>query len=543
MQNSSCIIYVNAANNSKIQDGSSWRYAFKDLQAALDIAAKYPYSQIWVAKGTYIPTRVYSPNGVVGGLYGQNRPELATFNLPNGVSIYGGFNGTECKRCERNLCENKTILSGANVLWHVVIAGNDTVPRTPVYARLNDLIIREGNARGPFGSTSLEPFTYDHSSGAGIYFIYDSVLQLKNVSLSRNNAANLGAGMLSVNATPLIKSSSFIANFSQSQAGGLAIYNTYNNTVVYEALVKDTLFEGNGTVNFGGGVVVEGVIPADASSVKFKGCKFTGNYALEGGAVVVDSITATFKCCLFVKNRSYVNGGALATTNIVSTIIAASQQPPQIFNNKTTYIVDCQFLKNITEGNAYLRQVILGNPMMLGISFPIGGGALVSYLNGLLHVTKSQFKSNKALNSGGGAILNGKSSGSMPLGVENLTVYAASTSVYECEFFNNEAVNGGAIASEKDDVVFTPAIVVNPANIQLTVNKSLFVQNKALKFGGAIYSDTSAVILGCNVYKCNKAGEAGNALYLLNSILNDHPTELVVKDNSCYDSREDGRCY
>src|SRR5262245_29630956 len=84
---------VAAHSMSAVHDGSTWARAFDNLQAALDKAAATPGDdQVWIAEGTYTPSKVYSPldgNGlpVPGGAAGLNTPNLKTFDLPDGVSL------------------------------------------------------------------------------------------------------------------------------------------------------------------------------------------------------------------------------------------------------------------------------------------------------------------------------------------------------------------------------------------------------------------------------------------------------------------------
>jgi hypothetical protein len=94
---SGSILYVHHAATG-LNDGSSWENAFVDLQTAIQ-AVDYG-DQLWVAKGTYLPGDMYA------------NPDSSFFMLSDGVSLYGGFAGTEISLAERDIENNPTILSG-----------------------------------------------------------------------------------------------------------------------------------------------------------------------------------------------------------------------------------------------------------------------------------------------------------------------------------------------------------------------------------------------------------------------------------------------
>ena len=93
-------IYVNAAAGGAVPDGSTWQQAFTDLHSAL--AAAGTGDEIWVAAGTYKPT---------DGMPNPNDRNVS-FHLKNQVGVYGGFNGTESTRAQRDWSANVTTLSG-----------------------------------------------------------------------------------------------------------------------------------------------------------------------------------------------------------------------------------------------------------------------------------------------------------------------------------------------------------------------------------------------------------------------------------------------
>ncbi|MCH2107245.1 MAG: hypothetical protein MK291_11460, partial [Planctomycetes bacterium] len=82
------VLYVDANLFSGNNDGTSWANAYfgpNGLQAA--IAASSSGDEIWCADGIYRPT--------------QGTSRTVSFVPKNGVSIYGGFNGTESSLDER----------------------------------------------------------------------------------------------------------------------------------------------------------------------------------------------------------------------------------------------------------------------------------------------------------------------------------------------------------------------------------------------------------------------------------------------------------
>lgn len=146
-------------------DGTSWADAYTDLQDAL---TNYNGNEIWVAEGTYKP-------------HASDR--TATFSIPSGANIYGGFAGTETAVNQRVAGSNTTILSGdlngddnATLLdteptrqdnsYHVITLKGDVQNVV-----LDGFTISGGNANGgtdnSCGTAAVNQ--YFHSRGGAIY--------------------------------------------------------------------------------------------------------------------------------------------------------------------------------------------------------------------------------------------------------------------------------------------------------------------------------------------------------------------------------------
>jgi hypothetical protein len=195
------VIYVDADvrehSPSDIRDGTNWANAYDDLQAALSAAeATSGADEIWIAQGTYKPSQVYAPGGVVGGHSGLAVDNLKTFNLPDGVTLYGGFAYGQKSLGQRNPVLRPTILDGdlngddvntrnpgldsenkGDNAWHVVTLGDD-VTQTGVSATLDGLVIINGYAAGPNIGGTLEPFVQGHSNGGGVFAAFGSDLTI-----------------------------------------------------------------------------------------------------------------------------------------------------------------------------------------------------------------------------------------------------------------------------------------------------------------------------------------------------------------------------
>ncbi len=227
------IIYVDADPILPGQDGASWPSAFKYLQNALS-AAEYG-DQIWVAAGTYKPTKLTDPND----------SRTATFQMINGVAIYGGFPDMGIPDfTDRDPDIYETILSGdlngddiiepnkTENSYHVVIASY-TDPNTI----LDGFIITAGNASGP------EP----HNRGGGMY----------------NTFGN-----------PQLANCTFTGNAAYGDGGGIG------NTDYSSPMVTCCVFTGNSAGYSGGGIFNE-----LHSNPTLTNCTFSGNVAESGGGM------------------------------------------------------------------------------------------------------------------------------------------------------------------------------------------------------------------------------------------------------------------
>jgi len=239
------VIYVDSSATGA-DNGSSWADAFVDLQSALAVAL--PGVEIWVAEGTYKPTT------------GTDRG--ATFQLLNGVELYGGFDGTETQRNGRDWSAHVTILSGDigtegvtdDNSYHVVTAtGTDST------ATLDGFSVTLGRADGPFpdndggglynagGNATISNVIFSDNyaaySGGAVYNSASSPKFL-NVTLTNNSSLSEGGGMTNTNGSDTKLDGGVFANNTSGVGGGLNNYSS-NPTI------ENTTFIGNSASNGG----------------------------------------------------------------------------------------------------------------------------------------------------------------------------------------------------------------------------------------------------------------------------------------------------
>jgi len=281
-------------------DGSSWANAFNYLQDALDDVSSG--DEIWVAEGTYYPDEGDSVTD-------SNRTE--TFQLVDGVGIYGGFDGSETTRSQRDWSSNVTTLSGDidkdGVLdddnsYHVVYSydcGAGTV--------LDGFTITKGYA-------DAYP---DYDSGGGMYND-DSSPTVINCRFTGSYAL-YGGGMANFdNAETAVINCTFIANSAYS-GGAMDNYRDADVTVI------NSMFFMNSASN-PSNQPVGGAMSNSRCGPELTNCTFVGNVAGGeniagiGGALFLYGMSADPNTvatnCLFWGNWATESGGGGGGTEI-----------------------------------------------------------------------------------------------------------------------------------------------------------------------------------------------------------------------------------
>ncbi len=314
------VIYVDAQSGAVTPDGSSWFSAYQLLQHGLDNSSFD--DEIWVTRHRdHRPTERTNPGD----------PRTATFLIPDGVRLYGGFDGTEETK-EKRSPNVRSVLSGnigseatdSDNAYHVVVSADNS------FGRLDGFEIKDGRADS---TTST-----GHSRGGGI-FLARSVFQIVNCHLVANESRGEGGAIWASGGMTTIRSSEFRAN--EASEGGACLLEDTTGVVSMSTFAANqavhggalsaralgflsidnsifTLNTADATIGQGGAVRVIG-IDNKQSNLMLSNGSMNKNSAYEGGALFIgrnidfsNTVGTSFR-----ENESTGDGGAIVVFGVL----------------------------------------------------------------------------------------------------------------------------------------------------------------------------------------------------------------------------------
>ncbi len=303
-------------------DGVSWNTAFSSLQPALDAARADPsITEIWVAAGTYTPRRSGPPD------------RAEPFRLVSGVSLLGGFAGTESASAERSPGVNQTVLSGD-------LSDNDGAGAPGFAGRSdNSRHVVEGDL---LTSGLLDGFTIrggnfdlpgEALGGGGGVYLDRSSFQIVNCAFTGNVAGGVEADIGGFGGALLIRGGDvsltdcrFDGNRG-SNGGALGITGSLedgNTQVDCLVSMERCTFTGNFSAEGLGGAIWSATgDPLDPmrgvrGEIHARDCAFTNNTAeFHGAWLEMNATVFDLDGCEFVGNSSRDFGGALSVSQTV----------------------------------------------------------------------------------------------------------------------------------------------------------------------------------------------------------------------------------
>lgn len=245
-------------DGSDSNNGQSWGTAYKSIQKAInDLALSQPGvpGEVWVAAGTYQPTELINGTGTP-----------ASFRMYDGISLYGGFIGTETTKSERARekgtmpwhFDNVTTLRGSTYngtntwnstdnKWSLTSASTHVVWFAPLpnQADFQNTTVMEGfTIEGGQAKTS-EANNYEGDKGAGVYMQGANVYLIHSI-VKDNVAPSVGGGIYLKDGR--VQGCLVYNNSSETNGGGIYVDNA--------GLVLRSMITNNSALN-GGGVYLD----------------------------------------------------------------------------------------------------------------------------------------------------------------------------------------------------------------------------------------------------------------------------------------------
>jgi predicted outer membrane repeat protein len=442
------ILYVKPEGSGQVCN--SWENACS-LQTALLVAP--PGTEIWVKAGIYKPTAdSCSPN--------------VSFELKNGVALYGGFSGTETSRNQRNWETNITVLSGD-------LGGDDTTDPNGVvtdtahivgqnsYHVLSSSLVDNTAILDGFvitaGFASQTPPNLDGFGGGMV--MQGGSPTLNNLVFSGNTAgmgaAYFGGGAMYISfaSNPILTHVTFIANTAGGAAG---MFNDRGSNPV----LNDVTFTGNKAIsascmgNYAGSSPILNDVRFVNNSSSNKGCMVNEVYS-----------NPTLNHVTFSNNSAkYGSGMYNFQSSPILTDVAFS-------NNKAGHVGGA--MENEDHSNPILNNVVFS-----GNSAYHEGGGMFNTADSNPKLTNVAFINNKVTGDGGGGGMNNYNSDPV---LTNVT------------FSGNHAVVGGGISNWQS---------------RLTLTNVTFSNNTSDQYGSAMYSQESTPTITNTIVWGNMPGDS-----------------------------------
>lgn len=424
-------------------NGRGWANAYKTIQEAINNADAG--DEIWVAGDWNIG---------------------ATITVNESVLLYGGFNGTESRKEQRN---TKGEISGEATPAFDIQAQGIIIDGFNFQKNVQGNSIAITDTNGQY-SVQVQNCGFTGNKASAIFLL------VANGSITINMCTftgNTNKAITASNGKLTISNSNFTLNYSNTSGGVIQCNNA-------AALIERCDF---------------GALDSNGEPDPAKGNYVTGT-STHGGAIYCYNSTLTLKTCHFYYNTiNATNGSGGAIYSI---------------NGSTLTLTDTSFAKNtaVNSGGAVYVSGSGTALTMTGGSITgnqasntgASGGSIQSESSSTVNLNRTVFTGNTATADGGAICSTG-----------------STLNIYYCNFISSSVTtgNGGAI-----NISDTSTAVIENSSFG-TNDTDMSVNANSARSGGAIYSNNSTLTLLNDKFYGNKAADAsgGAVFYIANNLV------------------------
>ena len=294
------VIYVKLGSTG---DGSTWYSAYGNLQDAIDAAQLG--DEIWIAEGTYKPERLIK----------TNKKNSRAFILKDGVSLYGGFLGSEMYKEQRVKAEpDENIFISELYQYQTILDADDDVADEWIRE------IEEGSTYRYSWRTSNDDVIGTANNSNHVLYCADEIvntIEINGLTLKGANAkewkAKAAGGALYAKGNVKLTGCRIMENQAWFKVESMTNSDTMGGAVYLdggsEAEISNCYFTKNYSHSsygsgFGGAIY--------AKNVKIKGCLFDNCVGLDGGGAIYN-IGGSIEFCTF--NDCYSSAGGAVYNN------------------------------------------------------------------------------------------------------------------------------------------------------------------------------------------------------------------------------------
>ncbi len=415
-------VHFNKGNDSN--DGRGWKNAKQTINGA--IATAQSGDEIWVA-GTLTVTAANTIN-----------------SSGKTLTFYGGFDGNESRRDQRDYVNKKTVLNGTyNLLSFNNIScdyafdgftfengGSSSTPSVFIYnskyITIRNSLFSGGYAVGcTGGEVVFEDCRFvnikslDSVAGGALSLNSNSIAEIKNCVFTGNKtytAGYNGGAIFCSSGTLTITNCNFMNNYTTGGNGGAIYCNSSSTIDIVNSIFKN---------NHADGSYYGGAICCANSKIKVSGCLFNGNTANTCGAIFNGTPTVPTEHndleitdTVFDNNTSSTGNGGAIHSYYSKLVICNS-----VFNGNTTNSLGGAIFINEKDSIGSLY-IFLNSLFYNNYAGSFGGGAIYSNATADMYFINCTFFQNTS-STGTGCFL---ISGSSPSFIYNSVFYSNSGS-------------------------------------------------------------------------------------------------------------------